>query len=93
MHVACQRGHGGVVRVLLAARSDANSQSRHGITLLLCACEWEDASLANLLLGAGADPSLARDNGRGPFYSAAAAGLTAHVELLLGANAAVDALI
>jgi uncharacterized protein len=55
-----------------------NSQQRYGFTPLHAAAQHGDVELLELLLSAGADPTVARDDGETPAQTAEAEG---HVDV------------
>ncbi len=88
---AARRGALSEVRSLLesATANDVNAAGESAMTALLWAAEDNDTTLAELLLGAGADPNIANRYGITPLWLAATNGGTALVKLLLehGADA------
>ncbi len=59
LKIACQRGNEEVVKMLITYKADLNKQS-NGMTPLECAREAGQASIVQILLDAGADPSGSR---------------------------------
>jgi ankyrin repeat protein len=85
LHAAVREGHVGVVRTLLAAGADPKPQPRSTPPLLL-ACERGHASIAALLVEAGAEVNTPRRRGLPQdtfLHHAARSGSVACVELLL----------
>jgi ankyrin repeat protein len=68
--VACREGHSGIVRFLLAHPSAAaaliNRRTNHGRTALWYACERGYRDIVRALLEAGADPTIADNEGITP---------------------------
>ena len=75
------------VRALLAEEVDVNAPQPDGATALHWAVHWEDLALANLLIGAGADPNVANDLEVTPLVMACTSGNAALVGRLLAAGA------
>jgi len=66
--VARGGGHG-VADLLIKAGADVNGQSARGRTMLASAAGWCDIEMVKLLLEAGANASLAGDDGDAPLAS------------------------
>ena len=89
--MACQNGHEGVVRLLLAhAATDVNqATTTDGATPLFIACNEGHEGVVRLLLEKGADWTVGmRDNGWSPLFVASWAGKAAVVAELLERQAA-----
>lgn len=76
-----------VVRELLQKKVDVKVAQPDGATPLSWAAYWDDGQIADLLLGAGADPNAANELGITPLMLAATNGSEAMVERLLKAGA------
>ena len=96
LHVACWYGHDDVVAALLQAGVDVNRALRtasysKGVTPLYMAARNGWAKCCMLLLGARADPELAREaDGSTPLTAAAKHGQAEVVQVLLRAGVAID---
>jgi ankyrin repeat protein len=95
LHLAAFGGHGGLVRVLLAAGAPVDVRSVHrrcctGATALHLAVAAGQAGAAEILLDAGAHPSTRDEAGWTPLHLAADRGDVEMVRLLLRAKAPVD---
>ena len=66
LHSAIAGRHHSVAKLLLEAGAPLNARSHGGFTPLLEAAENGDTALVELLLSGGADPSMARDDGKRP---------------------------
>ena len=86
LYAAAQHGHVEIVRELLAAGADPNQKTRDNSSPLLAACNAdneEDAmKMAEMLLGAGADPGVRNDMRYNPRKVAASKGYTRLHKLL-----------
>ena len=71
------------VRALIEDKVDVNARSSDGSTALLWSTHWNDATMAELLLRAGADTNAVNDFGTSPISEACLNGSTAMVQLLL----------
>jgi ankyrin repeat protein len=95
LHLAAFFGQPATARLLIAAGADVNARSGNesGMRPLHAAVESANNSVAAQLLVAGADPDLARNDGRTALHMAAARGRTEIVELLLehGADTSIAA--
>lgn len=89
LHIACRRGYGGIVEVLLHHGADLRLVDREGGTPMHSAAGGGHAGALASLLDAGGDAVLEEKNHRGDkaLHSAAASGHIACVELLLGTAA------
>lgn len=68
-------------KALLAAGADVNARSHDGSTALLAAAGRGDLAMVEVLLAAGADPSLARSEPAGPLAPLAAAEKYGHPDV------------
>ena len=92
LHVAIKANHAEVVSLLLSAGADPNLHTSKGVAPLLRACATgASATVVRALLGAHADADDHDPQGVTPLHEAAARGDQPVVELLLSANAQVDA--
>jgi uncharacterized protein len=66
LHSAVAGGHRDVAEALLGAGAPVDARSHGDFTALLEAAENGDEAIVELLLAGGADPSLARDDGKKP---------------------------
>lgn len=93
LFLCCAYGFVEVAELLIGATSDAERQrvldhrQAAGGTPLYSACQNGHAQVAALLVNAGAEVSLADDQGRTPLYAGCAFGSDACVALLLAAGA------
>jgi ankyrin repeat protein len=95
LHLAAWGGHGGLLRVLLAAGAPVDVRSEHrrccsGATALHLAVAAGQTAAAEVLLAAGANPSTRDEAGWTPLHLAAARGDPEMVRVLLHAKAAID---
>lgn len=59
LHIACDNNESlECIQILIAAGADVNAQSDYGWTPLHSACQGNDKQLVQILLEAGADPSI-----------------------------------
>ncbi|MYH54380.1 MAG: ankyrin repeat domain-containing protein, partial [Gemmatimonadetes bacterium] len=85
---AAMRGDAAAVQALLAEGADVNEPQGDGMTALHWAAHNRDASLARILIDAGADVAAGtRIGGYTPLHLAAQVGAGEVVEMLLGAGA------
>ena len=92
LHGAAEAENPNIVRALIAARADVAAQDQRGRTpLLLATTRVKNVEVARQLLKAGADPSTADVNGRTPLHEAVQIHELAMVELLVEANAQINA--
>src|SRR4051812_44257840 len=68
------------LQALVKQRANINSQQPDGTTALQWAAHWNDLDTVKLLLGAGANPSVANRYGVSPLSEAAAVGNAAMIE-------------
>jgi len=66
LYIASQRGHVGVVGLLIAHRADVNHTASDGSTALGAATLAHNVAVVELLLSAGADPRIQARNGATP---------------------------
>jgi ankyrin repeat protein len=95
LHIAAFGGHGGILRVLLAAGTPIDVRSVHGrsctgATALHLAVAAGQTGAAAILLEAGANPSTRDEAGWTALHLAADRGDVEMVRLLLSAKAAVE---
>jgi ankyrin repeat protein len=79
------------VRALIAEKVDVNAPGTDGSPALHWAVRVDDAAMAKLLLGAGAQPTLANRYGLTPMAIAAANGSASMIAILLDAGADANA--
>jgi hypothetical protein len=72
--LAAERGHVGVVRLLLERGADVNFRSDYGYTALYEAAERGHEEVVSILLGCGADPSSKDGTGSTPLMGACCEG-------------------
>lgn len=85
LHIAGRGGSVEIVRLLLErSRADPNTTDRRGCTPLSAACEYQYAcvEMVQLLLDAGADPTLIETNGFNALHLVALRGHTDLVDML-----------
>ena len=87
MNVAAERGHLGVVQLLLEAGADKDAAKADGVTALMAAALKGHLEVVRLLLEAGADKNVARADGATALMGAAQNGCLEVVRLLLEAGA------
>lgn len=88
---AIERGHQGVVKVLVEAGADANRRGRRSATPLERAARDGRLRIVKLLLGHGADVDAPGEGGRRPLMAAIERGHKAVVDVLLKNRADVNA--
>lgn len=79
------------VRTLLARKVDVNAPQADGTTALHWAIRWNDVETARALLQAGANPTLATQEGATPMFLAAENGSAPMIALLLEVGVDADA--
>lgn len=84
--LACSKGHETVVRILLDAGADVNSQNRVNITALNKVIITKKTFLVPVLLAAGADPNIPDRFGNTAVHSAAMIGQTGTIRKLVKAG-------
>jgi ankyrin repeat protein len=84
---AAKAGNIEAVRNLVLQHADVNAPGPDGLTALHLAVQADDAALAKLLLGAGANAKVADRYGITPLYLAATNGDAAMIEALIKAGA------
>lgn len=84
---AAMRGNREAMRVLLQRKADVNAPQIDGTTALHWAVRADDLDLADMLLKAGANPSVANNDGATPMLLAAINGNAAMLERLIKAGA------
>jgi ankyrin repeat protein len=87
---AARNGTSATVRALIAAHVDVNETQPDGATALHWAAERDDLDVADVLLKAGAHPTIANDYGVTPLALAAANGSARMIDRLLAAGADVN---
>ena len=90
LHRAAQRGHGDVVRTLLAARANMDHTTPNGTSPLLLACQNGHNSTVKILLEASADTNMAANGGATALLMAVRNGHTTCAQSLVEARAALD---
>ena len=96
LFAACEKGHEGVVRLLLAhAATDVNqARTDDGTTPLFIVCQFGNVEIVKQLLDKGADWTVGmRDNGWSPLFVASWAGKAVVVAELLAQQAADPAAV
>jgi ankyrin repeat protein len=89
LHQAAGRGHAETVRILLShSKAELNVRGQRGMTPLLLALSYGRAEVANYLLEAGADATLADEAGNAALHQAAGGGHAEIVRLLLSRSKA-----
>ena len=81
---AAQEGHLELVKYLLEARAEVNSQTSTGDTALSFACERGHTDVADLLLKWGSDLEHESEGGRTPLMKAVRAGHYCTAKFLIG---------
>lgn len=89
---AALAGNSEVARILLEKGAKPNARQQDGSTALNMACYFEgQADTLRVLLNSQADPNLADDQGMAPLHFACLMGDAEMVQLLLDANAQIEA--
>lgn len=88
---AAMRGNKAEVRRLVQQKADVNAPQADGSTALHWAVQTNDLELADILIRAGAKPSLANKLGATPMFLACQTGNAAMIERLLAAGAEPNA--
>lgn len=91
LHFACMQGHTSIVRRLLDSGAKLNAQTtKRQTTALRLAAENSHSDVVEILLKAGADPSIRSKSGSTPFYGACRAGCIPAMELLRDARSDIN---
>ena len=92
LHIACERGHEGVVRLLLEQGADLTARDKPGNTPLHSAVRGGYRNIVALILGAGADVNATDYNSNVPLHMALTLDSNSEILLmLLSAGAEVNA--
>jgi ankyrin repeat protein len=92
LHLAAEKGHNDVVKLLLEHKAEVDAKTESGETPLYLAAEKGHKDVAELLLSHGADVNAKDKNfGRTPLHEAAVFGHKDVVELLLAHGADINA--
>ena len=91
LFVASQKGHAGVVKLLLKKRARVDAAMQDGATPLFMASQLGHAHIVELLVGKGARVDAAMQDGATPLFIASQRGHAGVVGLLLENGAPVDA--
>ncbi|KAI8484077.1 hypothetical protein Bbelb_381950 [Branchiostoma belcheri] len=83
LHVACRRGHGKVVELLIKNQADLNVTNEKGVTALHVACRGGHGKVVELLIKNQADLNLTNKNGDTSLHVACREGHDKVVELLI----------
>ena len=79
LHLACEKGHAAVVRLLVEKGADVDKARNDGRTPFYMACQEGHLDVVQLLLEKGADMDKAKDSGATPLYIARYQG---HAEII-----------
>ena len=91
MHWAAFNGYPAVIKLLASKTCDVNARSESGITPLLQAAARGHTEACVELINDGADPNAVANDGSTPLLKAVANNHLAIINLLLAANARLDA--
>ncbi|KAF0684906.1 Aste57867_23150 [Aphanomyces stellatus] len=83
LFLAAERGHHGIVDLLLSENADPNLATSEGYTPLSIACATQQLNIIQELLDADADVNMQPEDGASPLYTAAKLGHADVVRLLL----------
>ncbi len=87
LHAAAERGHEGMLRVLLENGADLEAESEPGCTPLRTAITVGQEAVIRIMLEKGANVNVADKHGRTPLHEAASHGYTGIITLLLSHGA------